>query len=95
MDAENLAPAGIRSPDRQARSESLYQLSYSGLSLPRLSFLNNIAKGPFEIEDEISFRLHVSCRGCLTTPCIRSSEFCSVKLGTCRGPLVITAIVRR
>jgi hypothetical protein len=26
--AENLAPIGIRSPDRQARSQSLYQLSY-------------------------------------------------------------------
>jgi hypothetical protein len=26
--AENLAPTGIRSPDRPARSESLYQLSY-------------------------------------------------------------------
>ena len=28
--AENLAPTGIRSPDRPASSESLYQLSYSG-----------------------------------------------------------------
>jgi hypothetical protein len=26
--AENLAPTGIRSPDRPARSESLYELSY-------------------------------------------------------------------
>ena len=26
--AENLAPAGIRSPDRPARSQSLYRLSY-------------------------------------------------------------------
>jgi hypothetical protein len=26
--AENLAPTGIRSPDRPARSESLYRLSY-------------------------------------------------------------------
>jgi hypothetical protein len=25
--AENLAPTGIRSPDRQTRSESLYRLS--------------------------------------------------------------------
>jgi hypothetical protein len=31
--AENLAPAGIRSPDRPARSESLYRLPYPG---PRL-----------------------------------------------------------
>jgi len=30
MDAENLAPTGIRSPDRPARSESLYRLSYPG-----------------------------------------------------------------
>ena len=29
-DAENLAPTGIRSPDRPARSESLYRLSYTG-----------------------------------------------------------------
>jgi len=27
---ENLAPAGIRCPDRAARSESLYRLSYPG-----------------------------------------------------------------
>ena len=27
-DAKNLAPTGIRSPDRSARSESLYRLSY-------------------------------------------------------------------
>ena len=28
--AEKLAPAGIRSPDRPARSESLYRPSYGG-----------------------------------------------------------------
>ena len=28
--AENLAPTGIRSTDRRARSESLYRLSYRG-----------------------------------------------------------------
>jgi len=28
MGAENLVPTGIRSPDRPARSESLYRLSY-------------------------------------------------------------------
>ena len=28
---ENLAPTGIRSPDRPARSESLYRLRYPGL----------------------------------------------------------------
>ena len=28
--AENLAPTGIRSPDRPVRSESLYRLSYPG-----------------------------------------------------------------
>ena len=28
--AENLAPTGIRSPDRPGRSESLYRLSYPG-----------------------------------------------------------------
>ena len=30
MGAENLAHTGIRSPDRPARSESLYRLSYPG-----------------------------------------------------------------
>ena len=29
-DAKNLAPTGIRSPDRPARSEHLYRLSYPG-----------------------------------------------------------------
>jgi len=28
--SKNLTPTGIRSPDRPARSESLYQLSYLG-----------------------------------------------------------------
>jgi len=28
--AKNFAPTGIRSPDRPARSESLYRLSYRG-----------------------------------------------------------------
>ena len=30
MGAKNLAPTGIRSPDRPTRSEGLYRLSYSG-----------------------------------------------------------------
>ena len=30
MDADNLAPTGIRSSDRQVRSESLYRLRYPG-----------------------------------------------------------------
>jgi len=30
MGAENLAPSGIRTPDRPGRSESLCPLSYSG-----------------------------------------------------------------
>jgi hypothetical protein len=33
--AENLAPTGIRSPDRPARSQSLYHLSYPGPQLYR------------------------------------------------------------
>jgi hypothetical protein len=42
-DAENLAPTGIRSPDRPARSESLYRLSYPGpmrISVIKLSFIS-------------------------------------------------------
>jgi len=30
--AENLAPIGIRSPDRTARIESIYRLQYAGYS---------------------------------------------------------------
>jgi hypothetical protein len=37
--AENLAPTGIRSPGRPARSESLYRLSYRG---PTVHFVNYI-----------------------------------------------------
>jgi len=33
--AENLAPTGIRSPDRPARTESLYGLSYPGTQTQR------------------------------------------------------------
>ena len=32
--AENLAPVGIRSQDRPARSESTYRLSYAETTLP-------------------------------------------------------------
>jgi hypothetical protein len=41
--AENLAPTGIRSPDRPARSESLYRLSYPGppLQLSMFNFLGD------------------------------------------------------
>jgi hypothetical protein len=35
--AENLTPTGIRSPDRPARSESLYRLRYPG-PLPKYVF---------------------------------------------------------
>jgi hypothetical protein len=37
--AENLTPTGIRSPDRPARSESLYRLSYRG---PLMTFVQDI-----------------------------------------------------
>ena len=33
--AENLAPTGIRSPNRPARSESLYRLNYPGCAAIR------------------------------------------------------------
>ena len=36
---ENLALTGIRSPDRPARSESLYRLSYPGPRQTRVSFV--------------------------------------------------------
>ena len=34
--AENLAPTGIQSPDRQTRNESLYRLSYPGPTIKKL-----------------------------------------------------------
>jgi len=36
--AENLASTGIRSPDRPARSQSLYRLNYPGPPLPTIIF---------------------------------------------------------
>jgi hypothetical protein len=35
LGAENLVPIGFRSPDRSARSQLLYRLSYPGLNLQR------------------------------------------------------------
>ena len=35
--AENLASTGIRSPDRPARSESLYRLRYPGTHIPTVA----------------------------------------------------------
>ena len=37
---ESLAPTGIRSPDRPARSESLYRLSYPGPQVMFNSLIN-------------------------------------------------------
>jgi hypothetical protein len=49
--AENLAPTGIRSPDRPARSESLYRLSYQGtMSAPVLTGLDALEKGPWQLQ---------------------------------------------
>ena len=36
--AENLAPTGIRSPDRRARSQSLYRLSYRAHTVNKVIF---------------------------------------------------------
>ena len=41
-DGENLAPTGIRSPDRPVRSESLQRLSYPGPTLYRTVNINHI-----------------------------------------------------
>ena len=47
---ENLAPTRIRSPDRPARSESLYRLSYPGLPVARiLPFVKPLPSTPFQI----------------------------------------------
>jgi hypothetical protein len=37
--AENLVPTGIRSPDRPARSQSLYRLSYPAYILKRVEII--------------------------------------------------------
>jgi hypothetical protein len=37
--AENLVSTGIQSPDRPARSQSLYRLSYSANCTPRMKVL--------------------------------------------------------
>jgi len=42
--AENLAPTGIRSPDRPARGQSLYRLSYPArASLSDLVLINQLS----------------------------------------------------
>src|SRR5215469_12315361 len=40
---ENLAPTGIRSPDRPARRQSLYRLSYRAHSFRKITTGNNTA----------------------------------------------------
>jgi len=42
---ENLAPTGIRSPDRPARRQSLYRLSYPSQHIPTVLRLINVFKG--------------------------------------------------
>jgi hypothetical protein len=56
MDTENLAPTGIRSPDRPARSESLYRLSYPGLLKVHVLFYFKYegTKFPRKAEDHIT-----------------------------------------
>ena len=39
--AENLAPSGILSPERPARSESLYRLRYPGLRKHAIVFITD------------------------------------------------------
>ena len=46
--AENLAPTGFRSPDRPARSESLYRLSYPG---PCISYQHPVQISSLEVCD--------------------------------------------
>ena len=49
--AENLAPTGIRSPDRPARSESLYRLSYRGTTnAPILTGLDALEKSLWRLQ---------------------------------------------
>ena len=52
--AENLAPTGIRSPDRPVRSESLYRLSYPG---PQLSSCNYKIGDPVLLENGRIFHI--------------------------------------
>jgi hypothetical protein len=47
MGAENLVSTGIRSPDRPARRESLYRLSYPGPQSRSITRLKDVLKSDF------------------------------------------------
>ena len=47
--AENLAPTGIRSPDRPARSQSLYRLNYPALIKRTLLYLKRLLQTLFHL----------------------------------------------
>jgi hypothetical protein len=63
-DAENLAPTGIRSPDRPARSESLYRLRYKNeLTLRSSDLPQRLTGARLEKKFQFMLRRHkVNCR---------------------------------
>jgi hypothetical protein len=77
--AENLASTGIRSPDRPARSQSLYRLSYPApINSPLIEILSfqyciwvclpNTATAVYDVDSVWSsffYLIHCSCRGLL------------------------------
>ena len=71
--AENLAPTGIRSPDRPARSESQYRLSYRGSEIDNtVNILCICWSKPFSVhnaryihQDRTSGRLPLNTRRCV------------------------------
>jgi hypothetical protein len=52
--AENLVPTGIRSPDRPARSESLYRLRYPGPLIPCTNDVFNAVVSATEVKQELN-----------------------------------------
>jgi hypothetical protein len=83
--AENLAPTGIRSPDRPARSESLYRLSYPG-PLPVIK--TELNSSQFKFRRSIRNKKNALCKNhvCLSLclwPSVTEDNVCRIlsKLG--------------
>jgi len=86
--AENLAPTGIRSPDRPARSQSLYRLSYPAHSLLWRSYLFYDAESFKKFPAFYGTRRFITAFTCAATcrcsesnqfsPCIRPTSWISV-----------------
>ena len=77
--AENLAPTGIRSPDRLARSESLYRLSYPG---PYLHSITSILTMKSLLSSILHMRVVITNLLSSVTVETRVLCFCLIRLKT-------------